>query len=166
MAGRVRRPIVGALLLVAAVTGSGPVAARPGADMLLRDQHGTVLARISLPEGSRITLRYRNSLYGSVAEERFVVQKHALRLVELAADERAVLDEYYVVDHPVERTEPGDARAWRGTPRDALGLQRLAVAATDLGKRTLIVPGRSPIDLWRLVDDRQPTVFIALQPSG
>lgn len=164
-AGR-RWPLVGALLLAAAVSGSGPAAARPDAQVVVRDERGTILARVSLPDGALMTLRYRNSLYGSLAEERFAVQEQTLRLVELAADERAVLDEYYVIAGPAERTGGGDTRRWRGTPRDALTLERLAVAATDLGERVLLVPGRAPIELWRLVDDREPTVIIALEPSG
>ncbi len=166
MPGAVRRPIVVALLVASAVSGSGPAVAAPAADVVVRDQHGTVLIRVAVRDGSRVTLRYRNSVYGSAAEERFVVAVPALRLVEVAADERAVLDEYYVIDGPAERTAPGDARAWRATPRDQLTIEGLAVAATDLGRRALVIPGQAAIPLWPLVDDPEPTVLIALEPTG
>jgi hypothetical protein len=165
VAARTRWPIVAALLLGATVSASAP-AAGAGGHVLVRDVHGTVLVQVPLHEDERLTLRYRNSLYGSLAEERFVAQGDALRLVELAADERAVLDEYYVIDGGAERARPGDMRAWTGVPRDLVVLESLAVAATDLGRRELIVGGQRPIELWRLVDDREPTVLITLEVPG
>lgn len=162
MAARGRSPIVVALLVAVLVSGSGPVAAQPGAQVLVRDERGTILARVGLGEDRQLTLRYRNSLYGSLAEERFVVRGSSLHLVQLAADDRAVLDEYYVVDGGAEPTRPGDDRAWWAAPRDALWLDDLAIAATDLGERTLIVPGRPPLELWRLVDDAAPTVVLVI----
>jgi hypothetical protein len=165
VAAHARWPIVAALLIAAVVSASVP-AAGAGVHVFVRDEDGGVLARVSLPAGGLVTLRYRNSLYGSLAEERFVAQGDALRLVELAADERAVLDEYYVIDGGAERARPGDMRAWTGVPRDLVVLESLAVAATDLGRRELIVGGQRPIELWRLVDDREPTVLITLEVPG
>jgi hypothetical protein len=123
---------------------------------------GPVVARFALAEGAAVTLRYRNSLYGSLAEERFRVEGARLRLVALAADERAVLDEYYLTNgaSPAART---DARRWHGTPREALTLDRLAVAATDLGERTLLVRDHPPLELWRLVEDGRPTVVLEVR---
>lgn len=48
------------------------------------------------------------------------------------------------------------------TPPLPVEERALLVAATDLGERTLLVDGASPLELWRLVDDAQPTVRIEL----
>jgi hypothetical protein len=37
-------------------------------------------------------------------------------------------------------------------------IETLIVAGTDLGQRTLLVDGAAPVALWRLVDDRSPSV--------
>jgi hypothetical protein len=164
VAARARWPIFAALLVAAAVSAAVPPAG-PGAQVVVRDEGGDILARVDLADDGRLTLRYRNSVYASLAEERFVAQGSALRLVELAADERAILDEYYeTVDS--QAAGPGDERDWRAAPRRDLVVERLAVAATDLGRRTLLVPGQPPLELWRLVDDTDPTVVIALEPPG
>jgi hypothetical protein len=165
MAARAGWPIVAAGLLAAAVSAAVPP---PGADghVVVRNEHGEVLARIGLGDGGRVTLRYRNSLYGSVAEERFVAEGPALRLVELAADERAVLDEYYEIAGGARPAGPGDDRAWSGVPQRDLVIERLVIAATDLGERTLIVPGRPPVDLYGLVEDTAPTVVVTLERPG
>jgi hypothetical protein len=146
MAARPRWPTIVALLFGAAVSASAP-AAGPGTNVLVRDERGTILARVSLPDDGRLTLRYRNSLYGSLVEERFIAED-------------------YEIDGAPERTAAGDTRAWRAPPRRHLALERLAVAASDLGERVLLVPGRTPIELWRLVDDEEPTVLITLDSLG
>jgi hypothetical protein len=159
--GRAPRPIALALLLPLVAAASGPTASAPGAELIVRPEGGAVIARLRVADGSLVTLRYRNSLYGSLAEERFRVEGAVLRLVALAADERAVLDEYYLTDGPA-RSVPGDTRRWQATPRDELTVARLAIAATDLGERALLLRGRPPLDLWQFVEDGQPTIIIEL----
>ena len=49
-------------------------------------------------------MSYRNSVYGTLAEERYrVAADGRFALVELAADQLAVLEEYYAVPGPVRR---------------------------------------------------------------
>ncbi len=163
--------VVAASLGVPAVLGAWPSGGAPAApdgsaaaSLVVRDPDGGVVLRAGLAEGDRVVLRYRNSLYGSLAEERFELRQGALQLVELAADERAVLDEYYAVDS-VARVPHGNPRAWRASPREPLALTELAIAATDLGERTLLLPGRPPLELWRHAADERPTVRLTVEPA-
>jgi len=70
-----------------------------------------------------------------------------------------VLEEYYAIDDPARRSHTGD-RPWVADPAHPVIVDRLTVAATDLGRRTLLVEGREPIELWRLVDDASPSVHL------
>jgi hypothetical protein len=132
--------------------------------LAVRGPDGVLIARVALSEGDTVALRYRNSLYGSIAEERFVVERDELVLVSLAAQELALLDEYYRIAGPARRDDSGGGLGWSARPEQAVRLRELHVAATDLGRRTLIVPGLPPLELWRAVDDRRPTVTLALEP--
>jgi hypothetical protein len=127
--------------------------------LVVRDPAGALIARVPLAPGGEFTLRYRNSLYHSLAEERFVVTDAGqLRLVELAADELAVLEEYYAIDQPAVRSD-GD-RAWTAVPALPVEEATLRIAATDRGQRTLIVEGQPSMELWRFVDDGDPSVLL------
>jgi hypothetical protein len=150
-----------AILALPLVTTAATARADPLLALRGPDDH--VLAVLTLPDAS-FTLRYRNSLYGSTAEERYVAGGDGrIRLVELAADELAVLEEYYAIDDPASRTGAGASRAWRADPSRAVVLDRLIVAATDLGRRTLLVEGQPPIELWRLVDDEAPSIELVIR---
>jgi hypothetical protein len=136
-----------------------------GPALAVRDADGALLARIPLGTGQGFALRYRNSLYGTLAEERFVVAEQGrMRLVELAADQLAVLEEYYAVTQ-AQRTPQGSRRAWVAGPATAVELDELSIAATDLGERTLLVDGRAPLPLWRLVEE-DPTVVLRVEGAG
>jgi hypothetical protein len=152
-----------AVCLAAVVSASAPAGARAyGWQLVARGTDGQVLLRVALP-GSRFVLRYRNSVYGSVAEERFAIGPDGrMVLIELAADEAAVLDEYYVPADRPRRTDPGDTRLWKATAREALQLAELHVAATRVGERTLVVEGRA-MALWQLPAAGGPTVILATE---
>lgn len=153
-------------LLVLAVAAL-PAAGRDGDGPVLavRDADGALLARLPLAE-RRFALRYRNSVYGSLAEERFVVAEGGrLRLVGLAADELAVLEEYYAVTSPAVRAGPGSRRVWSAPPASPVVLEELRIAATDLGRRTVLVGGHPPLPLWRLVE-ADPTVVLTVEGAG
>lgn len=142
-----------AVVLVAALTGSAPSGAVDDRPVLaVRDEAGTLLARVPLADNGRFALAYRNSLYGSTAEERFSVQRGQLALVELAADELAVLEEYYAADGVTRRAPASDRREWLQRLANPSALDELRLAATDLGQRTLIA-GAHRVELWRLVSD-------------
>lgn len=137
-------------------------ATRSSPELVLHGPSGEVLARVALPADETFTLSYRNSLYRSIAEERFTVTDDgSMRLVALAADELAVLEEYYAIDEPATATHAGE-RAWAAQPAELVELASLRIAATDLGQRTLLVDGHEPIELWRLVDDPDPSVLLEI----
>ena len=159
MRPRWRGRLVGLAILAALI---GPLsradAAPADPELILRGPGGELLARVQLPT-AEFTLRYRNSLYRSLAEERYVIDRDGrIRLVGLAADELAVLEEYYAIDRPAQRQDAGATRAWRAEPAREVVIETLVVAATDLGRRTLLVEGAAPLELWPLVEDGAPSV--------
>lgn len=147
-----------AMLLLPLVSSDG---GRHDAVLVVRGPDGTLLA--SLPLADRgFTLRYRNSLYRSTAEEAYTVGSDGLiELRSLAADELAVLEEYYAIDDPARRSPTG-TRVWVAEPARPVVLDNLIVAATDLGRRTLLIDGQPALELWRLVRDESPSVRLAV----
>jgi hypothetical protein len=126
--------------------------------VVVRDAAGTELARVALPASSEFTLRYRNSVYRSLAEERYRVSGGQLDLVELAADELAVLEEYSTAVGGI-RDAPGSRLTWSvAVERTPITLP-LRIQATALGERTLLI-GEGEIALWRLVAGRDGTLVI------
>lgn len=121
----------------------------------------------SLPlHGERFAVSYRNSIYGTLAEERYAVLPDGrYRLVEIAADQLAVLEEYYAVPGAPRRAAEPDRREWvvPPDPERPTVLQALSIAATDLGERTVHVPGEPPLELWRLVGDQNPFVVLDIE---
>ena len=130
-----------------------------------RRADGTLIARSQVREGDTFVLRYRNSLYRSLAEERFTARDGRLELVSLAADELAVLEEYYQIAGRARRVRNDGLRAWSASPALPVSVSELHIAATDLGQRTLVLPGRADVELWRTVDDHRPTVTLRLEAT-
>lgn len=155
---------VAALGSAAAVEQSGRT--ELGRSLTVRDAGGALLARVPLEEG-RFAVSYRNSVYESLAEERYeVLRDGSFRVVELGADELAVLEEYYMAPTAARRAPAGDRRQWLVEPdaaRPAV-FDTLSIAATDLGRRTLHVPGQRSVPLWRLVD-AVPTVVLEIEEN-
>ncbi|MDQ3937331.1 MAG: hypothetical protein M3253_01480 [Chloroflexota bacterium] len=149
-----------------AVVGSGsPPAHAPEGDwqLVVRAANEDVLLRVPLP-ASRFSLRYRNSVYRSLAEERFSINPGGrMVLVELAADEAAVLAEYYSAERP-RPADPGDGRRWRARPSAGVTLDELSLVATEHGRRTLVIDGRA-FPLWQLGGVGAPTVILAAEKS-
>ncbi|MEP7082716.1 MAG: hypothetical protein ABI841_07040 [Chloroflexota bacterium] len=163
---RARTTGLAVILAAAAVAGLAWRAASADAQpaLVVRLPDGAQLARVPLGPNGEFALRYRNSLYGSLVEERFAVgADRRIELVEIAADELAVLEEYYAIDEPALQAPAGDARAWTARPGNAVSIRELVVAATDLGERTLLVDGRPVAELWRLVDDGAASVVLELE---
>lgn len=128
--------------------------------LLVTDAGGVTLIRVEIPDG-RFALRYRNSVYGTLAEERFVINADgAISLVGLAAEQPALLAEYYQVELPLRRAAAGATLPWEARPAKSLVVRELALAATELGERTLLVEGRAPIALWQLVGERSPAITL------
>jgi len=130
----------------------------------VHDGDGALLTRVALPEGS-FAVSYRNSVYGTVAEERYrVLDGGRFGLVELAADQLAVLEEYYAVPGPVTAAPGGDRRNWVARPAGSPVFADLAIAATALGERTLLVPGHPPVSLPAMVTN-DVTVVLDVEES-
>jgi hypothetical protein len=150
-----------AAVMVVLLGAGAAVAGNRAPALVVRGSDGTPLARVELPLDGSFALRYRNSLYGSLVEERFLVSTDGrLRLVGLAADELAVLEEYYAIDRPAVRQPGGRSRAWEAEPPLTVEETAILIAATDLGERTLLVTGAPALELWRLVDDAAPSVWL------
>lgn len=159
---RGRRAIVlgvaaGALLAIAVIR-SAAVTAGPASTLVVETPGGLHVMSVALPPDGAFTLRYRNSLYGTPAAEDFVVTNGAIRLVGLRAEQLAVLEEYYAISSPARRDPTGGD--WWAEPAHRPVIDSLQLAATDLGQRTLIVAGASPVELWRLVDDAAPHLVL------
>jgi len=149
--------VLGLLLLPLAASAAG----RQDAVLVVRGPDRTVLARLPLATGG-FTLRYRNSVYRSTAEEHYAVgPEGSIELRSLAADELAVLEEYYAIDEPAHASTSG-ARAWTAEPARPVVLASLTVAATDLGRRTLLIDGQPALELWHLVRDESPSVYLVV----
>lgn len=128
---------------------------------------GGELARVPL-SGESFAVSYRNSIYGTYAEERYAAQPDgSYLLVQIAADQLAVLEEYYAVPGTPAPADPTDRRKWTVDPDPARPSTfiNLSLAATDLGQRTLHVPGAAPVELWKLVDSDNPFVVLNLKEN-
>lgn len=166
------RRTAAALALAVLAVGAGAVGtagyggtAPEGRAVVVSDASGDVLARVALP-GDRFAVRYRNSLYGTLAEERYTVTHDGrFTLHQLAADQLAVLEEYYAVPGAPRPASDDDRRTFVAAPHPQRvpTFVELSIAATDLGQRTLLVPGSDPVELWRLAADDDPTVVLRLR---
>lgn len=118
--------------------------------------------------GDSFAVSYRNSIYGTPAEERYtVLPDGTYRLTEIAADQLAVLEEYYGVPGAPTAAKGADRRNWVVPPDPTRPVEfaELSIAATDLGQRTLHVPGHKPLELWRLAEDHNPFVVLDIKET-
>lgn len=125
------------------------------------------LATVALP-GDTFAVSYRNSLYGTIAEERYtVLPDGSFQLNQIAADQLAVLEEYYGVPGAPTPADPTDRRNFvvDPDPSHPAVFTDLSLAATDLGERTLHLPGAAPVSLWTLVDDDQPFILLDIKET-
>lgn len=151
-------------MLACGLVAGSTTGAREKQTIVVTDDGGRVLARLVLDESQAFSLRYRNSLYGTLAEERFTVDRGRFRLEELAAEQLAVLEEYYAVDEAAIRDATDDW--YHAPPAYELELERLTVAATDLGERTILVDGLAPLPLWGLAADASPFVHVKVEAGS
>lgn len=142
--------------------GVGERAGGGGRAVTVRDTDGDLLARVPLA-GDAFAVAYRNSIYRTLAEERYTVGADGrFTVVALAADQLAVLEEYYAVPGPVRAAPATDRRAWVASPTRPEVFDTLSIAATDLGERTLHVPGHPPVPLPPLAP-HDPTVVLDVE---
>jgi hypothetical protein len=102
------------------------------------DRGGDTVAELALPRSGAFELTYRHSYYRRPAVERFAAADDgSFRLVEIASPSEAVL-EYYEVEG--ERSRGGGW--WRLRLARPARFERMALAATAVGRRTLAAGGR------------------------
>jgi hypothetical protein len=133
----------------------------------VRTPDGDLIASLPL-ESDRFAVSYRNSIYTTLAEERYrVLPDGRFELVEIAADQLAVLEEYYAVPGAPRRAASDDRRAYVVEPDPARPavFETLNIAATDLGERTLWVPGHPPVPVWQRVVSEDPTVLLDIEET-
>ncbi len=138
----------------------------PGRSIVITNDDGG-LASVPLP-GDTFAVSYRNSIYGTIAEERYtVLPDGSFRLHQIAADQLAVLEEYYGVPGAPTPADPNDRRNFVVEPDPAhpAVFTDLSIAATDLGERTLHLPGTAPVSLWDMVDDDQPFILLDIKET-
>ena len=122
------------LLLVAAlgamaVTGGSP-------HVVARDGDG-VVADLRLPASGTFALEYRHSYYRRPARETFRATEDGFELVAISSPSEAVLD-YYEIEGARERRGGG----WTLRPARPAQFGQMALAATETGRRTLVVGER------------------------
>ena len=162
--------LIATVVVTAAAVGAAVAVATGGHGeqaVTVRTPDGDLVARVPL-EGDMFAVSYRNSIYTTVAEERYRVRPDGrFELVEIAADQLAVLEEYYQVPGAPHPAPPGDRRTYVVDPdpaRPAI-FDGLNIAATDLGERTLWVPGHPPVPVWQRVVSDNPTVLLEIEET-
>ena len=120
-----------AWLLALALAGCG------GPAVTARDETGHVIAKAALPEDGTFALRYRHSVYTAPAEERFRATAQGFVLDSVASPDPAVID-YYDLDG----TRTHEDGLWVMRPDHPARFDRMPLAATRRGQRTLVVDGR------------------------
>jgi len=133
----------------------------------VRTPDGQLIAQVPL-EGDTFAVGYRNSIYGTLAEERYRVHEDGrFELVEIAAEQLAVLEEYYAVPGAPRPAPAGDRLAYVVEPDPARPavFAELNIAATDLGERTLWVPGHPAVPVWQRVVSDDPTVLLDIEET-
>lgn len=159
--------VVAVLLCLGTLAGVTAGNADPEQRSLVVSNDGGELATVPLT-GDTFAVSYRNSIYQTLAEERYeVLADGSYRLVEIAADQLAVLEEYYGVPDAPLPAGSQDRRNYVVPPNPSrpVVFQSLSIAATDLGQRTLHVPGQPPLELWSLVGNDNPFVVLDIKET-
>jgi hypothetical protein len=139
----VRRAVAAvAAVAAAALAGGAAVRADGPARVVAQDRDGRTVAALELPRSGAFALAYRHSYYRRPAVERFVAgEDGSFRLVEIASPSEAVLD-YYEIEGVKRRSDGW----WRLRPARPARFTRMALAATAVGRRTLVAGGeREPL---------------------
>ena len=124
------------LLLAAAV---GALALTGGSPhVVARTADGDVVAELRLPASGAFALEYRHSYYRVPARETFRATDDGFELMAISSPSEAVLD-YYEIDGARERR----GGTWTLRPARPAQFERMALAATETGRRTLVAGDRS-----------------------
>jgi hypothetical protein len=122
--------LLAAALGAMAMTGGSP-------HVVARATDGDVVAELRLPASGTFALEYRHSYYRAPAREIFRVTGDGFELVAVSSPSEAVLD-YYEIDGERERR----GGSWTLRPARPARFERMALAATETGRRTLVAGDR------------------------
>lgn len=137
-----RRAVPALAAAAVALAGGAAVRADGPARVVASDRDGDTVAELELPRSGAFELAYRHSYYRRPAVERFTAADGgSFRLVEIASPSEAVLEYYDVAGE--RRRE----RGWWTLELDRpVRFTRMALAATAVGRRTLVAGGeREPL---------------------
>jgi Domain of unknown function (DUF1850) len=113
-----------------AVSGGSPhVVARTAGD--------DVVAELRLPASGEFALEYRHSYYRQPARETFRATGDGFELVAISSPSEAVLDYY-----EIEGTRSRRGGVWTLRPARSARFEEMALAATGVGRRTLVAGDR------------------------
>jgi hypothetical protein len=118
--------LIGAMVL----TGGAP-------HVVARTAGGDVVAELRLPPSGTFALEYRHSYYRQPARETFRATEDGFELVAISSPSEAVLD-YYEIEGTRERRGGG----WTLRPARPAHFEQMALAATAVGRRTLVAGDR------------------------
>jgi hypothetical protein len=112
-------------------------------DVVARGADGATVARVALPASGEFALEYRHSYYRVPARETFrVADDGSFALVAVSSPSEAVLDYY-----EIEGTRTRRGGVWTLRPAAPARFDTMALAATAVGRRTLVAGGRRAA-LW------------------
>jgi hypothetical protein len=140
------RLLLAAVVGAMAVTGGTP-------HVVARTADGDVLADLRLPASEAFALEYRHSYYRRPARETFRATDDGFELVAISSPSEAVLD-YYEIEGARERR----GGRWTLRPARPARFDRMALAATETGRRTLVAGERrvplygGDVHLWLEVE--------------
>jgi hypothetical protein len=122
--------LLGIVLAALPLAGGSPaVVARAGGDEI---------ARVALPPSRTFALEYRHSYYRQPARETFrAAPDGSFKLIAVSSPSEAVLD-YYEIEGRRERR----GGVWTLHPARPARFDGMALAATDVGRRTLVAGSR------------------------
>ena len=113
-----------------AVTGGSP-------HVIARTGDGDAVADLRLPPSGRFALEYRHSYYRQPARETFRATEDGFELVAISSPSEAVLD-YYEIEGARSRR----AGVWTLRPARPARFEEMALAASGVGRRTLVAGDR------------------------
>jgi hypothetical protein len=123
------------LLLIAALGAMAMTGGSP--HVVARASDGDVVAELRLPSSGTFALEYRHSYYRVPARETFHVTGDGFELVTISSPSEAVLD-YYEIEG--DRSRRGGQ--WALRPARPARFERMALAVTATGRRTLVAGDR------------------------
>jgi hypothetical protein len=105
--------------------------------VVARGDDGDVVADLRLPATGVFALEYRHSYYGEPARETFRADEGGFELVAISSPREAVLDYY-----ELEGSRSRRGGVWTLRPARRPRFEQMALAATAVGRRTLVAGDR------------------------